>query len=83
MSWGQRAIEGNWPRVQQLFLKKVGPAALTIVNDEKAMRDALKKVHKSLPLPVRLVVRQGTFIRFCTQNKSRLVPAANRLRSRP
>ena len=72
MGWGERAIEGNWPRVQRLFAEKVGPAALGVVNDEKAMREALERVHKALPFAVRLIVRERTFIRFCTQNKDRL-----------
>ncbi len=78
MGWGQKAIEGNWPRVQRLFAEQLGPAALSIVNDDRAMRNALKEVHKSLPFSVRLVVRQRTFIRICTKNKHRLLSSLSR-----
>jgi hypothetical protein len=33
----EAAIEENWPKVQQLFQEKVGPAALAAAQDDETM----------------------------------------------
>ena len=68
-----QAIESNWPKVQQLFLERVGPKAHEVVSDDKLMTHTCKLVHALLPLPVRLVVKELRFIDFCLLHRDRFI----------
>ena len=68
------AIEENWPKIQQLFQEKVGPAALSAAQNDEAMERLFKVVYLALPFPVNLAVKEDAFVRFCFQNRNRLLP---------
>src|SRR5947208_451987 len=54
----QRKLEEHWPKIQQIFEEKVGPAALAAANDDATMTAAIKVVYLALPFPVHLVVKE-------------------------
>jgi hypothetical protein len=70
-------IEQHWPQVQLLFQEKVGPAALAAANDNSKMELTFKIVYSLLPAPVKLVVKEGTFIQFCFSHRDQLLPRVN------
>jgi hypothetical protein len=72
----EAAIEENWPKIQQLFQEKVGPAALAAAQNDAAMEVLFKIVHKALPFPVQLVVKEPVFVAFCFTHRDRLLPAS-------
>ena len=69
-------LEEHWPKVQQLFQEKVGPAALAAAQNDEAMRSLFKLVYDALPFPVRPMVKEETFVQFCFANRNRLLPSA-------
>jgi hypothetical protein len=71
-----KKIEEHWPRVQQLFQEKVGPAALAAAHNDETVTSAAKLVHEALPFPLRMVVKQDTFVEFCLAHRDKLVPPA-------
>ena len=72
----QEVLEENWPKVQQLFQEKVGPAALAAAQNDEAMRILFKLVYAALPFPVHLVVKEPAFTTFCFSRRDRLLPSA-------
>jgi len=82
MSWrdkvdqnAQEKIEEHWPKVQQIFQEKIGPAALAAAKNDDAMRSLFKMVHEALPFPVRMVIKEEAFVQFCFSHRDRLLPA--------
>ena len=69
----QRKLEENWPKIQQLFQEKVGPAALAAAKDDEKFASVVKIVYEALPFPVKLVVKQDAFLQFCSGHRDRLV----------
>jgi len=70
----QIAMEENWPRVQQVFREKVGPAALAAAQNDDAMEKLFKLVYAALPFPIHLAVKEEAFVKFCFGNRDRLLP---------
>jgi len=71
----EKAIEEYWPKVQEYFQKTVGPKALEIANNDNICEELFVQVYKTLPLPVRLVVRKKFFIKYCFTNRDKLISA--------
>src|SRR5437868_9233946 len=71
-----KAIEDNWPKIQQLFQEKIGPAALAAIQDDAKMQTALKLVYMALPFPVHLAVKEEEFIKFSLEHRDRLLPSS-------
>jgi hypothetical protein len=70
-----KAIEENWPRVQEIFKEKVGPAALAAAQDDAKMQSLFKIAYLALPFPVHLAVKEEAFVKFCFDHRDRLLPA--------
>ena len=71
----RKAIEDNWPKVQQVFREKVAPAALAAAHDDEKMRRLLEVVYEALPFPVHLAVKEDAFVKFCFEHRDRLMPS--------
>ena len=71
----RKAIEDNWPKVQQVFREKVGPAALAAAHDDEKMKRLCEVVYGALPFPVKLAVKEDAFVRFCFEHRDRLMPS--------
>jgi hypothetical protein len=75
------SLEEHWPKVQQVFQEKIGPAALAAAQDDQKMRQALRLVYDALPFPLRPMVKQEAFVTFCLANRYRLLPEADSARA--
>ena len=69
-----KAIEENWPKIQQIFQEKVEPAALAAAQDDEKMRSLFKIVYVALPFPIPLAVKEEVFVKFCFSHRDRLMP---------
>ena len=69
------AIEENWPKVQQVFQEKVGPAALAAAQNDEQMTSLFKLVYAALPFPIHMAVKEDAFVKFCCSHRDRLMPA--------
>ena len=72
----QQKIEENWPKVQQVFREKVGPAAIAAAQNDDQMRSVFKMAYGALPFPVRLAVKEDAFVDFCFGHRDNLLPRA-------
>ncbi len=61
----QQKIEENWPKIQQVFQEKVGPAALAAAHNDESMRAVFKLAHKALPFPLGMAIKEDAFVDFC------------------
>jgi hypothetical protein len=68
-------IEENWPKVQEVFREKVGPAALAAAQNDEQMEKLFKLVYLALPFPIHLAVKEDAFVKFCFANRERVLPA--------
>jgi hypothetical protein len=69
----EEIIEEHWPQVKSLFEEKVGPAALAAAQDDGRMELLFKTVYALLPFPVHLAVKEPAFVKFCFDNRERLL----------
>ena len=70
-----KAIEEHWPKIQQLFQERVGPAALAAAKNDEQMLSLFKLVYAALPFPVNMAVKEEAFVKFCFSHRDRLMPA--------
>jgi hypothetical protein len=70
----EKVIEEQWPRIQQLFQERVGPAALAAANDDAKMELLFKLVYAALPFPIHMAIQEPVFIKFCFARRERLLP---------
>ena len=73
----QRKVEENWPKIQQMFQEKVGPAALAAAQDDATMTRIIMVVYEALPFPLRMMVKQEAFLKFCLSHRDRLLAEAS------
>ncbi len=69
----QAKIEENWPKVQQVFKDKVGPAALAAAKNDDQMRSVFKMAHQALPFPLRMLLKEEAFVQFCFTHRDNLL----------
>jgi molecular chaperone GrpE (heat shock protein) len=78
------ALNAYTPEVQRIMREKVLPLlnlhALTHAVGASRMESAFRMAYEFLPAPVRLVVTQEAFVRFCMNNRSQLVDPATEQR---
>ena len=67
-------LQEYWPKIQLLFVEKVGPAALAAAQNDQTMASLFRGVYSVLPFPVRMVVNEGVFVNFCLNNRTKLLP---------
>lgn len=70
----EQVMDEHWPRVQQLFQEKVGPAAIAAANDDAKMEVLFKVVYLALPFPIHMAVQEPVFVRFCFAHRDHLLP---------
>jgi hypothetical protein len=70
----EKIIDEQWPRIQQLFQEKAGPAVIAAVHDDARMESLFKMVYAALPFPIRMVVQEPVFITFCFAHREQLLP---------
>jgi hypothetical protein len=70
----EQVLADHWPKVQELFRSKVGPAALAAVQDDGQMATVIGLVYDALPFPVRPLVKQDVFVKFCLGHRDKLLP---------
>jgi hypothetical protein len=82
MSWrdkldqnAQEKIEEHWPKVQQIFQERVGPAALAAAKSDDTMRSLFKMAYEAMPFPVRMAVKEDVFVQFCFSHRDKLLPS--------
>ena len=68
-----KAIEEYWPMIESLWRERIGPAALAVARDDTKLADVARTIYPSLPLALRLCVKESEFINFCLTNRNRLV----------
>lgn len=76
------SLEEYLPLIKKQFAEKILPGIATtgvdLIKDDKKLKPLLAKVHGFLPLPVRLVVGEDSFVKFCLTHKKSLFPAQSK-----
>jgi hypothetical protein len=67
------AIQKHITEQMPAFLKTYGLKGVQFVTDSERLTPLFGTVYQSLPLPVRVLVKQDTFVRFCLSQKENLV----------
>jgi hypothetical protein len=73
----QQKIEEHWPKIQQVFQERVGPAALAAAQNDDTMRSVFKLAYGALPFPIRLAIKEDVFVQFCFSHRDSLLPSSN------
>jgi len=75
LTQGLATLEQHWQVVRELWEEKVDPSIRATVMDDEKLTTYLRIVHEALPLPLRLAIKEETFIRVCLQHRDRWLPA--------
>ncbi len=67
------AIRKHITEQMPAFLKTYGLRGVQFVTDSERLTSLFGTVYQSLPLPVRVLVKQETFVRFCLSQQENLV----------
>ncbi len=67
------AIQKHITEQMPAFLRTYGLKGVQFVTDSERLTPLFGTVYQSLPLPVRVLVKQETFVRFCLSQKENLV----------
>lgn len=65
-------IAAHWPTAQQMVVNSLLAITEDHLNDSKTLASAFETAHAAMPLPIRLVIRQDTFVAFCFTQKDTL-----------
>jgi len=74
LAQGLATLEQHWQVVRALWEEKVDPSIRATVMDDEKLTTYLRIVHEALPLPLRLAIKEETFIRVCLQHRDRWLP---------
>jgi len=76
-----KASNGDQERLQEVFsltrkllVGNAGPLNERFIRNDTLLEKALGKIHKHLPLPVRLALWKKKYIQFILTNRERLIP---------
>ncbi len=70
-------LDQHWPLVRELWQEKVDAALRETLMDDEKLATYLRIVHEALPLPIRLAIKEDTFIRVCMKNRDRWLTREN------
>jgi hypothetical protein len=56
------------------LVRTLGPLNERSLGDDSLLEKALEKIHKRLPLPIRLIFWKKRYIQFILDNRERLIP---------
>jgi hypothetical protein len=65
------------PKIRQFFVEKAGPAVANVASDDKNLAVLGRSAYGLLPFPVRLIVREEAFIRFCLAHRDKLLTGSS------
>lgn len=72
-------LENIIPDIRQIIFSKVAPKLkkenLSNLAADQIFKEVFKTAYTFLPSPVRLIIDEETFVRFCLNNKSKLLSA--------
>jgi len=75
----QKILGEQLPHIKKLFAEKIPASVFAKIQDDESMTWASQKVYEMLPLPVRIVVKEQTFVEFCLTNRNKLLPSTSAL----
>jgi hypothetical protein len=67
------AIQKRVTEQMPTYLKTYGLKGIHFVTDSERLAPLFGTVYQSLPLPVRMLVKQGIFVRFCLSQKENIM----------
>jgi len=66
-------VSEHLPAIKETFQNTVGAGALKAASNDAALEVLFVKVHKTLPLAVRMVLRKKSFVKYCFENRDKLM----------
>jgi hypothetical protein len=65
------------PKIRQFFVETAGPAVTDLARDDKNLTILGRSAYGLLPFPVRLIVKEEAFIRFCLAHRDKLITGSS------
>lgn len=69
------AIEPHWPTIQRILREQVAPTTAAAISNDQLLEQSVRRLHRLLPMPVRLVIRQQMLVDWCFNNRERVLLA--------
>ena len=66
-------IQGYLPKIASIFGNKLGPAVMVAFSDPDRLSDLARNVYQVLPVPIRLVVKEQSFVKWTISHQDTIV----------
>jgi hypothetical protein len=78
----QELIDSHWPTIEATIVPFLIKVTEDHLNDDQHTTSIFENAHAVLPLPIRLAIRQGTFVSYCHEHRSTLIQKINEYKDR-
>lgn len=68
----EKVIQEYLPKIATILRETAGPAVLEIISDVEKLGDLSRTAYQALPMPVRLVVKEQSFIDWVLSHQDRV-----------
>lgn len=69
----EKAIQEYLPKIISILKEKAGPAVLEVLADTTKLTELARSTYQALPMPVRLIVKEQSFIDWVTSHQDSVV----------
>ena len=69
----EKVIQEYLPRIIVILREKAGPAVLEILSDAEKLAELARSAYQALPMPVRLVVKEQSFIDWVVSHQDSVI----------
>lgn len=69
----EKIIQEYLPKIVAVLREKAGPAVLEILSDIDKLGDLARTAYQALPMPVRIVVKEQSFIDWVISHQDKLI----------
>jgi len=73
----QELIDSHWPTIEATIVPFLIKVTEDHLNDDQHTTSIFENAHAVLPLPIRLAIRQGTFVSYCHEHRTTLIQKIN------
>jgi hypothetical protein len=69
----EKVIQDYLPKIIAILKEKAGPAVLEILSDVDKLAELARNAYQALPMPVRIVVKEQSFIDWVVSHQDSIV----------
>jgi len=69
----EKVLDKHLPKIKEIIREKITPVAIATAKNDEIIHRLLAPVYHALPLPMRLVIKEDVFMKFCFEHRNQLI----------